>query len=99
MAVGFRRAIMAHPNAAPLMLRYYPRRFMRSGYERASRVLDQVGVPLELHVLILDGVDKLTLGSALYGADRQAHGESEWATVDPDRDPMLAQGRRSQPVR
>jgi AcrR family transcriptional regulator len=90
MAAGFRRAIMAHPNAAPLMLRYYPRRFMRSGYERASRVLDRVGVPLELHILILDGVDKLTLGSALYGADRWAHGESEWAAVDPDRDPMLA---------
>ena len=90
MAVDFRRAILAHPNAAPLLLRYYPRQFMRSGYERASRVLDQVGVPLELHILILDGVDKLTLGSALYGANRLAQGQSEWAAVDPDRDPMLA---------
>ena len=90
MTVGFRRAVMAHPNAAPLLLRYSPRQFMLSGYERASRVLDQVGVPLELHILVIEGLDKLTLGSALYGAARRANGQSEWAAVDPDRDPMLA---------
>jgi TetR/AcrR family tetracycline transcriptional repressor len=90
MCLGFRRAILAHPNAAPLLLRYFPRHFMLSSYERASRVLHQVGVPLELHVLIIEGVDKLTLGSGLYGATRRAAGEPEFPTVDPDRDPMLA---------
>jgi len=90
MCVGFRRAIMAHPNAAPLLLRYYPRQFMLSSYERASRVLDQVGVPLE-------GVDKLTLGSGLYGAYRKATGQSEFPAVDPDRDPMLARALEANP--
>src|SRR3989442_5799216 len=61
MCVGFRRAIMAHPNAAPLLLRYYPRQFMLSSYERATRELDPVGVPLELDIVIIAGDDILTL--------------------------------------
>jgi len=97
MCVGFRRAIMAHPNAAPLLLRYYPRQFMLSSYERASRVLDQVGVPMELHIVIIEGVDKLTLGSGLYGAYRKATGQSEFPAVDPDRDPMLARALEANP--
>ena len=97
MCVGFRRAIMAHPNAAPLLLRYFPRHFMLSTYERASRILADGGVPLELHILIIEGVDKLTLGSGLYGATRRAAGEPEFATVDPDRDPMLARALEANP--
>jgi TetR/AcrR family tetracycline transcriptional repressor len=97
MCVGFRRAIMSHPNVAPLLLRFFPRQFMLSTYERASRVLASVGVPLELHVLIIEGVDKLTLGSGLYGATRRAAGESEFPTVDPDRDPMLARALEANP--
>src|SRR5262245_43473038 len=97
MCVGFRRAIVAHPNAAPLLLRFYPRQFMLSSYERASRVLDQVGVPLELHIVIIEGVDKLTLGSGLYGASRRANGQSEFPAVDPDRDPMLARALEANP--
>jgi len=97
MSVGFRRAILSHPNAAPLLLQYFPRQFMVSTYERASRVLYQVGVPLELHIVIIEGVDKLTLGSGLYGAYRRAHGQSEFPTVDPDRDPMLARALDANP--
>lgn len=97
MCVSFRRAIMAHPNAAPLLLRHYPRQFMLSSYERASRVLAQVNVPLELHVLIIEGVDKLTLGSGLYGAHGRATGQPEFPAVDPDRDPMLARALEANP--
>ena len=97
MCVGFRRAIMAHPNAAPLLLRFYPRQFMLSSYERASRMLDHVGVPLELHILIIEGVDKLTLGSGLYGAAGRATGLPDFPAVDPDRDPMLARALEANP--
>jgi TetR/AcrR family transcriptional regulator, tetracycline repressor protein len=90
MCVGFRDAILKHPRAAPLLLQFYPRQFMLSSYERASRFLGKVGIPLELHVLIIEGLDKLTLGSALYSASRVTSGQSEFPTVDPDRDPMLA---------
>jgi len=97
MCVGFRRAIVGHPNAAPLLLRYFPRHFMLSSYERASRILDQAGVPLDLHILIIEGVDKMTLGSGLYGAARRSAGEPEFAAVDPDRDPMLARALEANP--
>jgi hypothetical protein len=97
MCVGFRRAIVAHPNAAPLILRYFPRHFMLSSYERASRVLDQAGVPLELHILVIEGVDKMTLGSGLYGAARRTAGEPEFGAVDPDRDPLLARALEANP--
>jgi TetR/AcrR family tetracycline transcriptional repressor len=97
MCIGFRQAIVAHPNAAPLLLLYYPRQFMLSSYERASRVLDQVGVPIELHIVIIEGVDKLTLGSGIYGAYRRATGQPEFPAVDPDRDPMLARALEANP--
>lgn len=97
MCVGFRRAIMAHPNAAPLLLRFYPRQFMLSSYERASRMLADVGVPLELHILIIEGVDKMTLGSGLYGASGRATGSPDFPSVDPDRDPMLARALEANP--
>jgi AcrR family transcriptional regulator len=97
MCVGFRQAILSHPNAAPLLLQYFPRQFMLSTYERASRVLHSVGVPIELHILIIEGVDKLTLGSGLYGATRRASGQSEFPVVDPDRDPMLARALEANP--
>ena len=90
ICVGFRNAILHHPNAAPLLLQFFPRQFMLSTYERASRMLEQVGIPLELHILIIEGMDKLTLGSALYTAARRTAGQSEFPDVDPDRDPMLA---------
>jgi hypothetical protein len=70
---------------------------MLSSYERASRVLAQVDVPLELHILIIEGVDKLTLGSGLYGAFGRASGQSSFPEVDPDRDPMLAQALEVNP--
>jgi AcrR family transcriptional regulator len=90
ICVDFRRAILNHPKAAPLLLQFFPRQFMLSTYERASRNLERAGVPLELHILIIEGMDKLTLGSALYTAARRTSGQSEFPTVDPDRDPMLA---------
>ena len=90
ICVGFRRAILNHPKAAPLLLQFFPRQFMLSTYERASRMLERVGIPLELHILIIEGMDKLTLGSALYTAARRTAGQSEFPDVDPDRDPMLA---------
>ena len=90
ICIGFRRAILNHPKAAPLLLQFFPRQFMLSTYERASRMLERVGIPLELHILIIEGMDKLTLGSALYTAARRTAGQSEFPDVDPDRDPMLA---------
>lgn len=66
--LGFRRAILRHPNAAPLLLGYIPRELFAAQYERSSRILLREGVPLYLHVLIFEAIDKLTLGSAIFAA-------------------------------
>jgi TetR/AcrR family tetracycline transcriptional repressor len=98
MCLGFRRAILAHPNAAPLLLQYYTGDFMVSTYERASRVLSRAGVPVERHMVVLAGLDKLTLGSGLYAASRLVvTGQSEFANIDPERDLMLARALEANP--
>ena len=66
--LGFRRTVLQHPNAAPLLLGYIPRELFAHQYERASDILNRAGVPLQLHVLIFEAIDKLTLGSAMHAA-------------------------------
>ncbi len=91
-AVEFRRAVLSHVNAAPLLLEYMPRQMLLSAYERMARVLTAAGVPTNRHILLFEGVDKLTLGSALYAASQQSKGISEalFPRVDEERDPLLA---------
>lgn len=80
--LGFRRAILQHPNAAPLLLGYIPRELFAAQYERASRILLREGVPLYLHVLVFEAIDKLTLGSAIFAATT-----SDDAVFFPNLDP------------
>lgn len=89
LATSFRRAILRHPNAAPLVLQYYPRRHTLSTYERAAGLMLEAGVPEHLHVMILEGLDKLTLGSALFAAKWAMGDSSFFPGVDPERDPQL----------
>lgn len=89
LAVHFRQAILRHPNTAPLVLQYYPRRYTLSTYERAVGLMLRAGIPAELHVMILEGLDKLTLGSALFAAKWSMGEHGVFPGVDPDRDPQL----------
>lgn len=90
ISTRFRRAVLRHPNAAPLLVQYFPRRFTLSTYERGTRLLRDSGVPVELHALIFEGLDKLTFGWALFSALSRSEGVSElFPGVDPDRDPGL----------
>lgn len=97
LAVSFRAAILRHPNAAPLVLQYYPRRYTLSTYERAVGLMLRAGVPIELHVMIIEGLDKLTLGSALFAAKWSMGDHSIFPGVDADRDPQLIQAIRDNP--
>jgi TetR/AcrR family transcriptional regulator, tetracycline repressor protein len=90
-AVEFRRAVLKHANAASLLLEYLPRRMMLASYEREASMLRSAGVPAHLHVLLFEGADKMTLGSALYAASQQSKGDeaSLFPGIDQDRDPLL----------
>jgi TetR/AcrR family transcriptional regulator, tetracycline repressor protein len=67
MAIGYRRAILAHPNAAAVLVSHTPRRLIASLYEKGATILSNAGIPHELILLLLDGVESLATASALMG--------------------------------
>lgn len=66
-----RRQLMSHPNAAPLLLEVYPERAMLNMYEHWFEIYE---VPAKDKLLLSDGLEKLTFGSALIGATSRAQG-------------------------
>lgn len=91
VSLSFRRAILNHRNAAPVLLQFMPRDVLISTYEDSARFLREVGLPERLHVLVLDGMDKLTLGAALTEAMKSpAHRSQIFANVDAEDEPNLA---------
>lgn len=91
LSLAFRRSILRHSNAAPVLLRFMPRDVLTKMYERSAAFLVEVGIPEDLHVLILDGMDKLTLGAALTEAMKSPVARSRiFANVTPDEEPLLA---------
>lgn len=91
MTGNFRRAVLDHPLAAPLLVQYYPRRFALITYERGARILERAGIPLDQHVLIFEGLDQLTFGSALITAARRTSSDRDlYPGVDSEREPHLA---------
>jgi TetR/AcrR family tetracycline transcriptional repressor len=69
-ALHLRRTILRHPNAAPILLEFLPRESLSARYDDAARFLTEAGVPTEVHALILDGLETLTLGAALVTATK-----------------------------
>jgi hypothetical protein len=69
LSVNFRRAILRHRNTAPVLLQFLPRDVLLARYETAAARLAQHSEVLPSHhVLLLDGLEKITLGSALVEA-------------------------------
>jgi AcrR family transcriptional regulator len=90
LCVNFRRAILRHPNAAPVLLEFLPRDVMLSRYEKSARKLRRAMVPEELHVVILDGCEKLALGSGLADAVHgQGRGRDAFRELDPQDHEVL----------
>ncbi|NKQ56757.1 TetR family transcriptional regulator [Amycolatopsis sp. K13G38] len=95
-SLNFRRTILNHAKAAPILLRYPPRDVLARVYDRSAAFLIEVGVPDELHVLILDGLDKLTLGAALTEAMKKPRDRSKiFPHADPEEEPNLARALKA----
>ena len=100
LSLNFRRGVVRHRNAAPLLLRFMPRDVLIRTYDQSARFLAEVGVPADQRVLVLDGLDKLTLGAAITEAAKDPAEAGElFGTADPESEPTLAdavaQNRRS----
>ena len=93
-----RRAVLDHPRSAGLLLRFFPRRLLIGAYERWAQIFALNGVPLEWQVLVLEGSEKLTFGSALFGAAARASGTDPVPAVEPGRYPYLTEALAANPL-
>ena len=91
LSLNLRRSILKHRNAAPILLQYLPRDVLIGTYEETTAFLEASGVPVRLHVQILDGMERLTLGAVLTEAMRPPSTKSTiFPNVDPESQPRLA---------
>jgi AcrR family transcriptional regulator len=90
MALELRRAILRHPNAGPLLLEHFPRELVLPQYERTVAALEVAGIPDRYHVLIFEGIEKLTIGFALSQARARRPSAPVFPAVDRDELPALS---------
>ena len=89
LAVSARRSILRHPKAAPLLLMHPPRHVVLRAYERSLRIFEKKGVPKELHMQIVTGMDSIVFGAALLTASARAQGIDAFPIFDPSSFPSL----------
>lgn len=89
LAIAARRSILRHPKAAPLLLMHPPRHVALQAYERSLRLFEKKGVPKELHMLIVNGMDSIVFGASLLTASVRAQGIDAFPIYDPSNFPSL----------
>lgn len=95
LAVATRRVILRHCNAAPLMLRFFPRSLMLGAYETTLR---DCPYPPRTQAAILEAVEKLTYGASLFAAAAEAHHSPAMPMFDAVRYPNLAAALAAAPA-
>jgi TetR/AcrR family tetracycline transcriptional repressor len=92
ISLAFRRSVLSHRNAAPVLLQFMPRDLLVRNYEVGVQVLAALGVPPGRRIGVIDGLDTLTLGASLAAAAKSpAQAGQVFASADPETEPMLAQ--------
>ena len=101
IAIEFRRAMLRHPHAIPVVLEHFPRHLLLRAYEAMAVALEAARVPPEHHLLVFEGLEKLTLGSAAYWAASDAVHDPEtrhpFATVSTEDYPAVARAVAASP--
>lgn len=92
LCLAARRTILLHPNAAPLLLEYFPRQIFLDGYDFWTA---QCPYPPHLQLMILEGSDKLTFGSALFAAAARSKAIPSMPDFDLATYPNLAAAVRA----
>lgn len=92
LSVATRRSILAHPNAALLLLQFFPRHTLLAAYDYW---LAPTPLPPELHLVMLEGTEKLTFGAALFEAAYRARSIEPMPPFDRAKLPHLAAAMRA----
>lgn len=91
LSLAFRQSILRHRNAVPIFLQFMPRDVLIRNYNLSAEFLKEIGLPLDQVVVILDGLDKLTLGAGISEAMNGDDGSRPpFANADPASEPVLA---------
>ncbi|KOS55795.1 TetR/AcrR family transcriptional regulator [Rhodococcus rhodochrous] len=91
LSLNYRDAILRHPDAAIVLVQFLPRDVLTRTYEMCARILEDGGVPARLHIVILDGLEKLALATTLSELTRDPVGSTGvFPNVDERRHPTLA---------
>lgn len=89
-----RRSILRHPNAAPLLLQFFPRRILLGAYDFW---ISMCPYPPEAHMAIIEGTEKLTYASALFEAAARSYGIEPMPDFDLEQFPHLAKAVQANP--
>ncbi|MBN9794746.1 MULTISPECIES: TetR/AcrR family transcriptional regulator [unclassified Pseudonocardia] len=68
----FRRSLLRHPRAVPLVVAYFPQPLLVRLYRRYSLLLEGQGVPERVHLFLLEAAHRMTIGSAISTANGRA---------------------------
>ncbi|MFM6853082.1 MAG: TetR/AcrR family transcriptional regulator [Sphingopyxis sp.] len=82
-----RRTLLRHPKAAGLILHQFPRHLLLSAYDVAAS--EQTGEQA-IRMAVIEGAEKITYGSALFGASARADGVPLMPLVDAAEYPALS---------
>jgi TetR/AcrR family tetracycline transcriptional repressor len=92
LSLNFRQSVLRHRNAAPILIEHLPRETLVGSFEDAARFLRDSGVPIHLHVQILDGIETLCIGAVLAEAVRKPRSRHAlFPPVDAETNPNLAE--------
>lgn len=94
VCVATRRTILLHPKAAPLLLEFFPRHIFLRAYDFW---LANCPYPPSFRLVVSDGLEKLTYGSALFAAASRAKGVPAIPDFEADALPRLAAAIRANP--
>lgn len=90
LVLNFRTAVLRHRNAAPLLLQFLPREWLTDVYEDAAAYLAACGVPAELHLQVLDSLERFAFGATILEAMRTGSSRRlGYEHADPEGHPAL----------
>jgi AcrR family transcriptional regulator len=91
LALNLRQSVLRHRNAAPVLIEHLPRETLIGSFEEAAQFLTDSGVPVRMHIEILDGMETLCIGAVLTEAVHNMRGRRTlFPGVDPQSHPHLA---------
>jgi TetR/AcrR family transcriptional regulator, tetracycline repressor protein len=92
LSLNFRQSVLRHRNAATVLIEHLPRDTLVGSYEECVRFLKESGVPVHLHVQIVDGIETLCVGAVLAeAAHKPRTRHALFPAIDPVQHPHLTE--------